>query len=276
MLSRAEYEICQSGTGRGSGPNLEFKAPPAAPRGNSDKLVNTALTCVSQLENEQHRSRLDRLALLGGQGSPQHARDTASARRSVPRRVAAVSERSPELAARGAPCCLGFPGEYGGGGSEMTALPLAALQPDPSGIAVPTLPGARPTSGGEPGVRPEHLQSLGRAQGEGRPRTCPRARAQRLPAAAARPALCSTRPAARAWAPTAASASALRLLQRRTAMTPLRAAVTSGAAGRRALQVFERRAGSVLTLRLGSKPRGYPARGFVRRSVRLSVCHFLV
>lgn len=196
-----------------------------------------------------------------------------SARRSVSRRVAALSERSPELAARGAPCCLGFPG-----GSEMTALLLAAPQPDPSGIAVTTLPGARPTSGGGTRSPPGHLQSLWRARGEGRPRTCPRARAQRRPAAAARPALCSTRPAARAWAPAAASASALRLLQRRTAMTPRRAAVTSGAAGRRALQkVLERRAACVHCAWGVSLMLTLPElQAFVRRSVRLSVCHFLV
>lgn len=154
----------------------------------------------------------------------------------------------------------------------MTALPLAAPQPGTSGIAVPTLPGARPTSRGEPGVRPGHLQSLGRVQGEGRPRTCPRARAQRRPAAAARPALCSTRPAARAWAPAAASASALRLLQRRAAMTPAARGsdVRSGWPPGPAKCVCTK--GSVRTLSLGSEPHGYPARAacFVHRSVCLS------
>lgn len=68
--------------------------------------------------------------------------------------------------------------------------------------------------GGEPGQRGAHapVPALG-PSGVPQPQPAPR------PAAAARTALRSTSPAARAGAPAAASGSALRLLQRRAAMT---------------------------------------------------------
>lgn len=113
---------------------------------------------------------------------------------------------------------VSLPHPLGREGAGMAALRVLPLQPGPWSNTVPTPPGARPTPRGTRESAPDSCKPL-RAQGKRRPRTCPRAPAQRRPAAAARTALGSTRPAARAWAPTAASASALRLLQRRAAMT---------------------------------------------------------
>lgn len=92
-------------------------------------------------------------------------------------------------------------------------------------------------SRGDPGVRPGLLQSLGRARGERRPpthlnpRSGPAASCSGSPHRAPRPALRSTRPTARARAHTAASASALRLLERRAAMTQAARGSDVGAAG---------------------------------------------
>lgn len=187
-------------------------------RVNLDKLVNCyALLFPSGKWAACHPTRLSRAAGWAGVSIARPGTLWGALSSATPR-TAAVSGRSQEPAAPGARCCLGFPppgGRILGDDSPAGAATAAG----PWSNTVPTPPGARPTPRGSPGVRPGLLQNLGRAQGERRPRTCPRAPAQRRPAAAARTALRSTRPAARASAPTAASAPALRLLQRRAVMT---------------------------------------------------------
>lgn len=82
------------------------------------------------------------------------------ARCSAPLCMAAVSGRSLEPAARGVPCCLGFP-PPGREGAGMAALRVLSLQPGPWSNTVPTPPRARPTPGGTRVSAPDSCKASG-------------------------------------------------------------------------------------------------------------------